>query len=178
MVVQQPRATVPDDELRIAAEGAFPKGLQHDQATTAIEEFDKALPYWMSVNDTHWLALTHYALAQSFRRLRNSKKAEESFLEVLKIRLEESDWRIRAAALNDYGFSKTQGGDGEKAIALLNEALALFRSHDDRRGQASSLNNLAITYGRDGENRKALKLARKPSLCARPKTFNQVSIIS
>ncbi len=164
VVVEPPRPTAPDDALRVAAERAFAKGLQHDQGgafAPAVEEFNKALLYWKSVNDTHWSALTHYALAQSFRKSRNSKKAEENFLEAFKIKLDESDWRIRAAALNDYGFSKTQEGDSEKAIALLNEALALFRSHDDRRGQASSLNNLAITYGRLGETRKALKLAQE-----------------
>ena len=164
VVVDQPRATVADDALPIAAERSFAKGLQQDQAgafAPAVEELNKALLYWKSVNNTHWLALTHYALTQSYRKSRNPAKAEENFLEVLKIKLDESDWRIRAASLNDYGFSKTLQGDSEKAIALLNEALALFRSHDDRRGQASSLNNLAITYGREGETRKALKLAQE-----------------
>ena len=164
VVVEQPRSTVPDDALRIAAERAFAKGLQQDQAgafAAAIEEFNKALLYWKSVNDTHWLALTHYALAQSFTKSDKPEKAEENSLEVLKLKLDEVDWRIRAATLNNYGFIKTQAGESEKAIALLNEALALFRSHNDRRGQASSLNNLAITYGRDGETRKALKLAQE-----------------
>src|ERR1041385_4235067 len=57
VVVEQPRSTVPDDALRIAAERAFAKGLQQDQAgafAAAIEEFNKALLYWKSVNDTHW----------------------------------------------------------------------------------------------------------------------------
>jgi CHAT domain-containing protein/tetratricopeptide (TPR) repeat protein len=164
VVVKQLRPAVPDDANRIAAEREFAKGLQHDQAgesALAIDEFNKALPYWKSVNDTHWLPLTHYALAQSFRKLRNLKKAEENFLEVLKSKLDEADWRIRAAALNDYGYSKSDEGESEKAISLLNDALALFRSHADRRGQASSLNNLAITYGQMGELRKALELTEE-----------------
>ncbi len=163
IAIEELRQVITQDSDLVAAERSFAKALKDSEARsfkTAIEEFTKSLTYWKSVNDRHWQALTLYALGQTHRRSGNAKSAETCFTEALKIDLDEVDWRLKASLLNDLGVNRVIE-DSAAGIQLLNESLALFESHADKRGQASSLNNLAQAYGRRGDYRKALELTQK-----------------
>ncbi|HKO63352.1 MAG TPA: CHAT domain-containing protein, partial [Pyrinomonadaceae bacterium] len=152
------------DARRIEAERWFAKGLKEDESRsfkTAIGEFGKSLSYWQAIRDPYWEALTQYSIGQTYRRAGDTKKAEEHFIESLKIQVDEVDWRIRAAALNDLGINNTNAGNNETALSLLTQSLKLFEAHADRRGQASSLNNLATTHARIGSLRTSLDMAQK-----------------
>ncbi|HSE31097.1 MAG TPA: CHAT domain-containing protein [Pyrinomonadaceae bacterium] len=166
-------ATAADRE-RVAAEQSFARAIKDDDSrsfASAIENFGRALTFWRSVNDRHWKGLTLYALGQTYSRASNLKKAGEALTEALQIELDESDWRLRAAIINDLGFNKALNQENEAAIRLLNESIGLFKAHNDARGQASSMNNLAITYGRMGEFRKALALAEQAVPLRRAENF-------
>ncbi len=162
--VEELRASNPEDVRLVEAERWFAKGLQESEARAyqnAIEAYKKALPYWQSVRHTHWEALTHYALGQTYYLTRNLIDSDKSYTQILGMSLDPDDWRIRAAALNDLGLNARIQGKNETAISKLNESLKSFEAHADRRGQASSLNNLAAAYGQMGELRKALDCAQR-----------------
>lgn len=162
--LEELRVSNPEDVRRVEAERWFEKGLQESDARNyqaAIENYKKALPYWESVHDAHWQALTYYALGQTFYLLRNLVESDNNYTKVLELTLDPDDWRIKAATLNDLGLNARIQGKNEIAIARLNEALKSFEEHADRRGQASSLNNLATVYGLMGDLRVALGLVER-----------------
>jgi CHAT domain-containing protein len=158
------RVSNPEDVHRVEAERWFAKGLKESDARNyqaAIENYKKALPFWESVHDAHWEALTRYALGQTYYLLRNLVESDNNYTKVLELTLDPDDWRIKAAALNDLGLNARIQSKNEIAIARLNEALKNFEEHSDRRGQASSLNNLATVYGLMGDLRVALGLVER-----------------
>jgi CHAT domain-containing protein/uncharacterized protein HemY len=158
------RASNPEDVRRVEAERWFAKGLKESDARNyqaAIENYKKALPYWESVHDAHWEALSRYAMGQTYYLLRNLLDSDSNYTKVLEITLDPDDWRIKAATLNDLGLNARIQGKNEIAITKLNEALKSFEEQADRRGQASSLNNLASVYGQMGDLRVALRLVEK-----------------
>lgn len=162
--IDELRVSNPEDASRVDAERSFAKAVKEDEARSfrsAVAEFGKSLSYWQAIHDPHWESLTQYALGQTYRRSGNLKSEEVCLNESLRIEVDQNDWRLKAAALNDLGFNRALAGDNERALSLLNESLQLFEAHGDRRGQASSLNNLAITHGRMGEMRKARELVEK-----------------
>lgn len=158
------RVSNPEDLRQVEAERWFAKGLKQSDARNyqaAIENYKKALPYWESVHDAHWLALTNYVLGQTYYLMRNLVDSDNSYTKVLELTLDPDDWRIKAATLNDLGLNARIQGKNEIAIARLNEALKSFEEHADRRGQASALNNLAGVYGQMGDLRVALGLVER-----------------
>ncbi len=165
-----------EDGPRVKAERAFGDGSRKNEAglsEVAIERYQASLSYWQSVSDRHWEALTKYALGQAYRSGGNRKKAVECFneaLNVLATKIDESDWRLEAATLNDLGLLY-RGIDNDKAIAALKQALSKFEGRNDRRGQGSSLNGLAITYGQMGQLHLARELAERALPLRRQENF-------
>ncbi len=162
--VEPMRAATPPDEQEVAAERWFAKAVQEDEAglfEEAIKDFGKSLTTWQEIGNVHWQATAQYALAQTHRKNKNLKLEEELLNKVLKFHVDDEDWRLTAAALNDLGFNETQANNNEKAESHLKAALQMFENHGDpthgdRRGQASARNNLAILYGSMGDYHKAL----------------------
>lgn len=65
---------------------------------------------------------------------------------------------IRAKAFNGAGCLARDRGDYRRAVAFLQECLALRRELGDRRGMASSLNNLANVFADQGDYAEARAL--------------------
>lgn len=156
-----------EDQLRVEAERAFAEGSranESNESKRAVDEYSRSLLYWQSIHDSHWEALTLYALGQAYRNSGSRKKAIDCFNESLGIlakQMDENDWRLMAAALNDLGRLYSLDTPNDKALSSLNQALGIFEVHSDRRGQGSSLNNLAILYARMGQLHTAREFAER-----------------
>lgn len=150
------RTPLETDRSFIQALERFAKGRESFRAKEpkdAITSYTESLPYWQTTQNHHWEAACQYALAEANSVLGNKKQAEDSLnetLRILNVEMAPNDWRLKASALNDLGpiYAGTQRRD--RALEVLNQALALYAAHNDLRGQASALNNLATTNLRAG----------------------------
>ena len=154
--IDESRKREQGDESQIAAERAFSEGRKHwksnDQAAT-IRSYEAANNFWEKTEDYHWRAAVQYALSSVYRDSDNVKSEThlKETLRLLDTKMAPNDWRLKASTLNDLGalYLKLKGENVENATNFLNQALALYASHNDRRGQASVLNNFATIQFRD-----------------------------
>ena len=79
---------------------------------------------------------------------------------------------VRAEALLGAGALAFPQGDGAQAVTSLEEALALFRALDDRRGIGDALTNLGIAAGHRGDH-AAAAVFQEEALA----TFRQADIV-
>jgi DNA-binding SARP family transcriptional activator/tetratricopeptide (TPR) repeat protein len=63
---------------------------------------------------------------------------------------DEGDRAAEAQALNDLGAACERKGHYDRALAILEESLAIRRELGDRCGQAAALNSIGIVHGRQG----------------------------
>src|SRR6185295_8886838 len=147
--IDELRTSETQDELQVAAEKAFAVGRRNANANepaAAIRNYQVANQFWSNTENHHWRAAVQYALSEAYR---NSNREQSELclnetLRILNLKMAPGDWRLKASALNDLGglYATFSGSKKEQAPELLNQALALYASHNDRRGQASALNNL------------------------------------
>jgi CHAT domain-containing protein/tetratricopeptide (TPR) repeat protein len=123
----------------------------------AQQKFEEALSYWQLVGNRHWIALTEYCLAMTYRSLGDRKTASQHFDKSLAVKVDESDWRLRATVFNDRGANYWRLNELEKALESFYEALRIYREHQDQRGQASALNNIGSMYLAQTKYREALE---------------------
>jgi CHAT domain-containing protein len=144
------RSPATQDESRVAAEKSFAEGRKKwnaNEPAAAIQNYEAAKKFWTTTEDFHWQAVVEYALSEAYRNS-NREQSEiclKETLRILNLEMAPSDWRLKASALNDLGalYATLATPQTEQATELLNQALALYASHNDRRGQASVLNSLA-----------------------------------
>jgi tetratricopeptide (TPR) repeat protein len=172
--VRQPTA---EDQTRVQAETSFAKARQLVESASyqlAITEYEQALSLWRNINDKHWESLTQFAIGSAYRRWSKRKEALDAFIAVLGVpnpQFEGDDWRIKAATLNDLGFTYSNVGDKENALSSLNKAREEFVVHGDRRGQASALSNLGLVYLRAGEWHEALRVLEEALVLRRAENY-------
>ena len=163
------RTTEATDLSLINAEKLFAEGRKNfrsSKASAAVDYYSRTLAFWDAANDHHWRALTQYALSEAYRNLGDRNNAElclDKALAILNVQMSPSDWRLKAAGLNDLGSIYTTSRLPQQALSPLNEALTLFLANSDRRGQASVLNNLARVQDRLGNLNLARELIDKAS---------------
>jgi len=161
------RSATPTDSSLIKAVALFADGRKEfraGQASRAVVAYNGSLAYWSSIREYHWQAITTYALSEALRSAGDLKRSEERLdetLNILKEKIPTNDWRIKASALNDLGYTYGSTGRIDKSLAVLNEALDLYVASSDRRGQASALSNLALTYRRTGNFSLARQLIER-----------------
>lgn len=154
------RPAQPADETAVTAQSLFSEGQKKDRANdpnSAIKFYEQSLSDWNKLEDSHWQALTQYALsgAYSIRSHEgDAARVEDSLkktLQILKTTMAADDWRLMASALNDLGVFHGRSGNLNQAEKEINEALSLYTDHQDRRGQASALGNIASQNYRRGD---------------------------
>jgi CHAT domain-containing protein len=154
------RSAEPADETVVTAQSLFSEGRKKERANdwdSAIKFYEQSLTYWNKLGDSHWQALTQYALSGAYSIRSHEGDAvrfEECLkttLQILKTKMAVNDWRVMASALNDLGVFHGKSGNLNQAEEELNEALKLYAAHQDRRGQASALGNIANQYYRRGD---------------------------
>jgi CHAT domain-containing protein/Tfp pilus assembly protein PilF len=146
------------DSERVSAEKNYADGRQlyeRRKYKEALEKFDAALSYWQRVGDSHFLALTEYCLAVTYRALDDRPTAAKHFDKTVEVQVDEFDWRLRATAFNDRGANLGRLGYEQKAFESLEKAFKIYQSHQDRRGQASVFNNIGFLHLGSGRNREA-----------------------
>ena len=169
LVLETLRTAEAPDRLLIEAEKLFAAGRKKFRAgdgAAARDYYSRALPMWETANEYHWQALTQYALAEAWRLSGKRDSAVDPLkqtLRLLDVQMALNDWRLKASALNDLG-SIYVGTQADQAADLLNQALALFVAHQDRRGQASALNNLARIQEQSANFPVARELLQKASV--------------
>lgn len=155
--IDELRPKGPRDELQAAAEKAFSEGRKHSkagEASAAIRSYEAAKRYWDNTNNYHWRAVIPYTLSEVYRNSDNVKSGAylKETLSIPDSQMPPSDWRLKASALNDLGaiYARLGAASVGEATTLLKQAFELYRSHNDRRGQASSLGHLATINFRAG----------------------------
>jgi predicted ATPase/DNA-binding winged helix-turn-helix (wHTH) protein len=99
------------------------------------------------------------------------------FARMLADRPDEQSRASRAKALNGAGFLATLQGHFDAAYAFLEEALAIRRQLDDRRGIAVALNNLAMLLThRDEQEHSRARILHEESLAIRRELGDQWGI--
>ena len=68
------------------------------------------------------------------------------------------DRQLELAALNKMGEVYQATGQPQRALELIEQALALFQEVGDRTGEATTLNNMAAVYQTTGQPQRALEL--------------------
>lgn len=173
------RAARPEDLRRVAAERFFmeaehysdpaPADLEKQKISLAqsrlkaIETYQKTLPDWQSLEDSHGEAMTYYRLGANYKLLGDFDKSVASFeagLSVAKTHPIEQDWRLLAGILNDEGVLFIRN-NVEKALEFLSQAQQLFETHNDRRGLASAYNNIGVAQANSGRMHEALENYKK-----------------
>jgi tetratricopeptide (TPR) repeat protein len=97
-------------------------------------------------------AVRHGALAGS----RRAVAAGQSAWQVKLPRVERPDRRRQALKLTERAAACRQAGRADEAIALGDEALAIFRALGDRHGEALTLNGLGLAQARTGDESGAI----------------------
>jgi CHAT domain-containing protein/predicted negative regulator of RcsB-dependent stress response len=156
------RDATPTDQALHNAQKAFSqarKNFSSGNLAEAIEGFKTSLAYWQSTNDYYWQSVTQYSLGAAYGSRNREKWAEclNETLRILNLKSTPNVWRLKASALNDLGPIYSSSGQPEKALESMNDALALYAEHGDRRGQASALGNLGFHHFNAGN----LSLARE-----------------
>jgi CHAT domain-containing protein/Tfp pilus assembly protein PilF len=165
IAIEDLRDTKPSDSERVAADKNFVEGRQlYDRRNykDALPKFQSVHSYWLREKDNHWIALTEYCLAGTYRLLNDRQTAAKHFDKSLEVQFDERlDWRLRASVFNDRGANLGRLGNEEEALKSLNEAFKIYEKHHDRRGQASVFNNIAFQHLRAGRYRLASEILRK-----------------
>jgi CHAT domain-containing protein/Flp pilus assembly protein TadD len=163
------RDPIADDQLQVKAQAEFAAGrtsFRNGKFQEATDAYLRSLSYWQTTQNRHWLALTHFALAEGYRladKFKNQEQQLEETLRVVEQGLQPNDWRLQPSALNDLGALYGRTGRSQQAFDQLNRAFALYASHNDRRGQASALNNLAQAEAREGNYYRAREFVDRAS---------------
>ncbi len=141
---------------------------------------ERAEPEWSAANQAAWLdclevehgnltaalewslerapeaGLQFAAAVWRFWEMRGHLSEGRQWLEgLLRAAGERASAAVRAKALNGAGAMAQVQGDHPRAVALFEEALALWRQLGDRLGVSKALNNLGIVICKDGDYARA-----------------------
>lgn len=128
------------------------------QQQRAIEDLEAALAIWRDLGNQQGAALTLAHIGDVYRRWGFPEQANHFYRDALPIypATEKSGY---AATLNNLGLTYFALRDKKRCIGNLNEALAVFRSAGDHRGEAMALVNLGAAFNYlAGDREKALDM--------------------
>ena len=147
-----------------------------DSRRKAIEKYQQAIPLWQAATDMAQEAKTLALIASAYISLGEKQNAFDFANRALPLsekainECSEHDRPtaigVKAYVLDTIGRANQDFGDRKKAGDLFNEAINLFKSIDDRAGEANSLINLAKVSQLMGDYPKALELAERARVMA------------
>jgi tetratricopeptide (TPR) repeat protein len=112
------RQALPDLDAELEQFRHLRKAARYDEACRVLNEIDETLKAW-----------GHYGLIRNLRTVLKNNVSEP---------------RLQVANLNALGYSMIRLREVEAAVALLEEALRIARTHVDREGEGEVLNTLGI----------------------------------
>jgi CHAT domain-containing protein/tetratricopeptide (TPR) repeat protein len=159
LLLKNVRVAEPADETVVKAQSLFYEAGKSDRANdreAAAELYKQSLGLWQGLRDSHWQALTQFALAGIYDRGSSEDRMKSEVclrttLTLLETAPDQKDWRLLASTWNELGVFDGRAGKIAQARIELDEALRIYAAHQDRRGQASALSNLASQDQRLGD---------------------------
>jgi len=115
------------------------------QQQKAIEQFQAARAIWHQIGDAEHEATTVAHIGDVYRGWGFPEQANRYYRDALVI-YPSSDKAGRGATLNNVSLTYFSLGNKKKCIESLDQALAIFRELQDRRGEALALANLGAAY--------------------------------
>jgi tetratricopeptide (TPR) repeat protein len=115
------------------------------QQQRAIEQFQAARAIWHQIGDAEHEATTVAHIGDVYRGWGFPEQANRYYRDALVI-YPPSDKAGRGATLNNVSLTWFSLNNKKKCIESLDEALAIFRELQDRRGEALALANLGAAY--------------------------------
>jgi len=115
------------------------------QQQRAIEQFQAARAIWHQIGDAEHEATTFAHIGDVYRGWGFPELANRYYRDALAT-YPSTDKAGRGATLNNVGLTYFSLNNKKKCIESLDEALAIFRELQDRRGEALALANLGAAY--------------------------------
>lgn len=115
------------------------------QQQRAIEQFQAARAIWHQIGDSEHEATTVAHIGDVYRDWGFPDQANRYYRDALGI-YPATDKAGRGATLNNVSLTYFSLNNKKKCIESLDEALAIFRELQDRRGEALALANLGAAY--------------------------------
>lgn len=150
------------DEKRLAAErlaaAARSKQLFDtvDSRKEAATGYEAALVLWRELGDEVEEANTLHFLAQTYKALADFQKCVATYTQALE-RRGEADKQAKAYTLLGLADAHLDSGRLSDALIPYQQALDLFETTNNRRGQATALYGMGLTKARRSEMTEALK---------------------
>ena len=128
----------------------------------AIQNFEKALPIWRGMGQRRLEMNTLVNAAKAYAEMGELDTAFDKYQEVISFCDTEGHTpQLKPVALNGLGMVYDTWADSEQALANYQQALELFRSANNSRGEADVLDNLGMAYAFLGDAPKALEYFRE-----------------
>ncbi|MGH3712396.1 MAG: tetratricopeptide repeat protein [Micromonosporaceae bacterium] len=135
------RMWLDDERVNLLSAAEQAARAPHQHSATAIQIAHSIFGFLL--NSAHWTVLQHLSqLALDTARLRLDRQAEAQFL-------------------SDLGVTAWSSGQGDRAVQLLQDSVAIRRELGDRHGEAAGLKNLATAYTERGQYVEALECAER-----------------
>lgn len=158
------RPSVPEDEKRLSAERKVAEGRRQqlldteDSRRAAVVSYEEALALWRELGDPFEEANTLHFLAQTYKASGRGyfQKAVDSYGQALARRGDE-DPRAKAYTLLGLAEVYRDLSDPANSLPHYEQALVLFKSLNDQRGQAAALYGIGLAKARRREMAKALE---------------------
>jgi len=115
------------------------------QQQRAVEKFQAARAIWREVGDSEHEASTIAHIGDVYRGWGFPELANRYYRDALNL-YPIADKAGRGATLNNLSLTYFSLNNRKKCVESLNEALAIFRELQDRRGEALALANLGAAY--------------------------------
>jgi len=115
------------------------------QQQRAVEQFQAARAIWREVGDSEHEASTIAHIGDVYRGWGFPELANRYYRDALNL-YPIADKAGRGATLNNLSLTYFSLNNRKKCVESLNEALAIFRELQDRRGEALALANLGAAY--------------------------------
>jgi tetratricopeptide (TPR) repeat protein len=115
------------------------------QQQRAIEQFQAARAIWHQIGDAEHEATTVAHIGDVYRGWGFPEQANRYYRDALGL-YPATDKAGRGATLNNVSLTYFSLNNKKKCVESLNEAVAIFRELQDRRGEALALANLGAAY--------------------------------
>jgi CHAT domain-containing protein/tetratricopeptide (TPR) repeat protein len=162
--VEGPRAAVPSDDKRVAAEHLFMEAQKQRLTKTdasrvlAIKQLEEALDIWRELGDARGEGYTLCNIGRTYKALGKFSEAVEHLTQALKRLQDAQDVPGQAFALNEMGAVHRDLGNPRRALVYYERALELRTSIDDQWGQVQLRNNIGFIYSTIGDQQKAIEV--------------------
>ncbi|WP_051203202.1 ATP-binding protein [Hugenholtzia roseola] len=132
-----------------------------NQLSLALENTQKAIPFFEKVGNKRGLAYAYIRLAEIYAESKIYDKALVAYEKCLKIREEQGDKEAIASTLNGMGILYVEQKEFEKAIPYLQNSLEIAEQNISDKRLSGAYNHLAQAYLGLGQIPKADSLAQR-----------------